>query len=348
MSKDAPTKNVLSIEEVPDMATRYLEASDGEPERQEQFDEIADEIKELESTREELAQDIGEEHYLVEDIDADIQELEDERDEIRDSTENIAQLRKNLLRAASEKPGFRLNEYWLNSETSRAITKALYGTENEKLVIGDQELRTPDDAQGLDRMQKIQIKREMVHLARDKLDGDKHVTDRWEEFKNRRGYQAFPVIAHNPGVGPSEIAEAYDDKSPSTVRDWTSDLSNQEELKMVFTPKQGKYHLSTVGRYYAAHYAELDGAETMDEAEGDKHGFESGEEAADESATATTVDEDEDTEQVGLGNSNEVPEDEPNGSVGAGQAVTVSEAQTTEEKAEALFEDVSETQRTNE
>jgi len=41
MSKDAPTKNVLSIEEVPDMATRYLEASDGEPERQEQFDEIA-------------------------------------------------------------------------------------------------------------------------------------------------------------------------------------------------------------------------------------------------------------------------------------------------------------------
>lgn len=343
MSDEAHTEHVSSLNELPDIAARYLEASHEEPEHQERLNEIEAEYDELKSTRDEVAGDVGEDHYLVEDIDADIQDLEDEREELQASTEDIAQLREDILRAAAEDPGFRLDENWLNSKTLRALTHALYGTEEEKLVIADRALRTPDDAQGLDRIQTIQIKREIVHLARDQLSADKRVADRWEDFEDSRAHQAFPIIARDPGVGPSEIAEAYDDKTPSTVRNWTSDLSDQDDLKMMYTPKQGAYHLSSVGKYFAAHYADLDDTDDTDEDVGD----DSDEESTDEVEEGTDKDED-DTEQTGLGNSAETPEDQPKESTATGQSATLSEAGTTEEKAEALFNDVSETRKTNE
>lgn len=343
MSDEALTERAPSLEELPDTAAQYLEASHEEPEHQERLHEIQAEYEELRSTREEVADDVGEDHYLVDDIDADIQELEDEREELQASTEDIAQLREDILRAAAEDPGFRLDEHWLNSKTLRALTHALYGTEEEKLVIADRSLCTPDDAQGMDRLQTIQIKREIVHLARDQLSADKRVAERWKEFEESSAHQAFSIIARDPGVGPSEIAEAYDDKTPSTVRNWTSDLSDQDDLKMVYTPKQGAYHLSSVGKYFATHYANLDNAENTTGDEED----ESGEESTNEAEEGSDKDE-ENTEQSGLGNSSEAPEDQPKGSTAAGQTVTLSEAGTTEEKAEALFNDVSETRKTNE
>lgn len=342
MSEEAHAEQTPTLEETPDIAAGYLEASDEEPQHREQLDEIEAELDELEATREEVVDDVGEDHFLADDIDADIQELKDKREELQESTEDIAQLRQDLLRAAAEDPGFQLDEHWLNSKTLRALTHTLYGMEEEKLVIADQEFCTPDDAQGLNRVQKIQIKREIVHLARDQLTGDERVADRWEEFEDSRAHQAFPVIARDPGVGPSEIADAYEDKTHSTVRNWTSDLSDQEDLKMVYTPKQGEYHLSTVGKYYAAHYADLDDTEEDNEDVGAIRG----EESADEAEKAT--DEDEGTEQVGLGNSAESPENQPRGATDSEQNVNSSEAETTEEKAEALFNDVSETRRANE
>lgn len=346
MSNEAYAEQPPSLEEVPDLAARYLEASDEEPEHQKRLGEIEAELDELASTREEVVDDMGEDHYLVEDIDAEIQELEDEREELQKSTEDVAQLQQVLFRAAAEEPGFQLNEHWLNRNTLRALTHALYGTEEEKLVIADYELCTSDNVQSLDRMQKIRIKRDIVHLARDQFTKDERVADRWKEFEDSPAYQAFSVIARDPGVGPSEIAEAYDDKSNSTVRNWTSDLSDQEGLKMVYTPKQGKYHLSTVGKYYATHYANFEG-DDAEVAEEDV-GTEIGEESADKAAEPTDENQDENTDQVGLGNSVEAPENQPRGSTDADQSATLSESKTTEEKAEALFNDVSETRRTNE
>lgn len=326
MSEKPPSEQAPSLEEVPDVAAQYLEAIDEEPEHQEQLHKIDAELDKLKSEREEVVEDVGEDHYLVEDIDADIQKLEEDRGEHQKSTKDTAQLQEHLLRAAAEKPGFRLNEQWLTSKTLRALTHSLYGTREENLVIADQELCTPDDAQQLDRVQKIQIKREIVHLARDQLAGDERVAERWEEFEDSPAHKAFSVIARDPGVAPSVIAEEYDEKTHSTVRDWTSSLSDQEDLKMVYTPKQGEYHLSTVGKCYAAHYADLDGVDDTEGAE----------------------DEDEDTGQVGLGNSNKTPEVQPRGSADAEQSVNLSEVETTEEKAEALFNEVSETRRSNE
>lgn len=347
MNKEAHTEQPLSLEEVADIAAQYLEASDEEPEHQDRLEGIEAKLDELESTREEVAEDVGEDHYLVEDIDADIQELKDEHEALQESTEDIAQLRKDILRAAAEEPGFRLNEHWLNSKTLRALTHALYATEEETLIIADQELRTPDDGQGLDRMQKIQIKREIVHLSRDQLASDERVIDCWEDFEDSRAHQAFPVIALDPGVGPSEIAEAQD-KTSSTVRNWTSDLSDQENMKMVYTPKQGQYHLSTVGKYYAKHYADLDGANGPKEIEEEVEVAAESSEAADTATEETDEDEDEDSEQVSLGNTTNTTENQSDGSTNAGQREISSEAEATEENAEALFNDVSETRRTNE
>lgn len=339
MSEKGQAEQAPSMDEIPEIAAQYLNASDEAPEHQERLNEIELELDELRSTRREVVNDVGEDHYLIEDVDADIQELEGERQDLQESTEDVAQLRKDILRAAAEDPGFRLNEHWLNSKTIQALTHALYGTEEEKLVLADQELRTPDDARELDRMQKFQIKRDIVHLARDQLGDDERVVERWKEFEESRARPAFPVIANKPGVGPSEIAEACD-KTSSTVRNWTSDLSGQDILKMVYTPKQGDYHLSTVGKYYAAHYADLDETDETEVAEDE----EDTEAESSEEATEMMDSEEDDSEQVDLGNLDKTPEAQSGGPSDTGQGA-LSEAETTEEKAEALFDDVSETRR---
>jgi len=340
MSKKAEKEQDLSLEDIPEVSVRYLDTSEEESEHQERLNEILSELEELRSEREEAADDFGEDHFLVENIDTEIQDIESERKDVEESTEDIVQLRKDILRGAAETPGFRLDEHWLDSKTIQALTHTLYGQEEETLVIADQELSSPEDAHELDRIQKIQIKREIVHLARDQLEGDERVKKRWTEFKNSRAHPAFQVIAREPGVGPSGIADAYDDKSSSTVRNWTSDLSNQEELKMVYTPKQGNYHLSTVGKYYAEHYADLEKVDETDESvESDD---------SDQATESTEQKGDDDSEQTDLGNLDENLEAQPKKERKSAEDSSLSKAETTEEKAEALFNDVSETRRTDE
>lgn len=339
MSEKDQAEQTHSIDDIPDLAVQYLNASQKQPEHQERLKAITAELDDLKSTRKEVVEDVGEEHYLTKDIDTEIQGLQAEHQELEESTEDITELREDILRAAAEDPGFRLNEHWLNSETIQALTKALYGSEEEKLILVDRELRTSDNANELDRLEKIQMKRDIVHLARDQLGRDERVMERWKEFEKSRAYPAFSVIARKPGVGPSEIAEACD-KTSSTVRNWTSDLSGQDELKMVYTPKQGNYHLSTVGKFYAAHYADLDGADETEVTEDEeeikaKNGGEKTEKADSEESGP---------EQADLGNLDKGLGEQSKESGNVDQSAR-SKAETTDEKAEALFDDVSATRR---
>ncbi|PSQ54644.1 hypothetical protein BRD22_11730 [Halobacteriales archaeon SW_8_68_21] len=110
---------------------------------------------------------------------------------------------------------------------------------------------------------------------------------------------------------------------------------------MVYTPRHGDYHLSTVGKYFAAHYADLD--ETGEtEVAGDHK------EAEAESSEVTTqvTGSEDDSEQADLGNLDKAPETKSRGLSNAHQDAFC-EADTTEEKADALFDDVSETRRAN-
>jgi hypothetical protein len=112
---------------------------------------------------------------------------------------------------------------------------------------------------------------------------------------------------------------------------------------MVYTPKQGNYHLSTVGKYYVAHYANLS---SIDKEEDIKAG--SSEESSGDAVEETDEASDEASVQMDLGNSSNPPENESEESSETEQSTSISEAENTEEKAEVLFNDVSETRRTNE
>lgn len=341
MSEQEQTEEDPSLEDVPEIGASYHDANDEEPD-QARLNGIETEISELEAERSDVASNAGEDNFVVEKIDAGIQGLKDERQEIQKSAEDVTKRRSALLRAAAESPGFQFTEHWLNPDVLRALTHALYGTEDEELVIADQVLREPEDAEELDQMQKIRIQREIMNIARDRISADQRVKNRWKEFEGSNAHKAFQDITRKPGVGPSEIAETHDDTSASTVRNWTSDLSNQEELKTVHTPSQGDYHLSTVGKYYAAHYDESsDGGpdDTMgSDDEEDTEG--SGAESVEEVAESTEVSEG--LEQQNLGNSPERPDDQSGGSTPTDQGVSVtsSEADTTEKKAKAMFENI--------
>jgi len=213
------------------------------------------------------------------------------------------------------------------------------------LVIADHVLSEPADAKEMSRSERLQVKREVMNLAQDRLSGYPRIEKHWEEFEDSRAHRGFQAISSKPGVGPSEIADMHDDVGNSAVRNWTSELAKQEDLKMVHTPKQGKYHLSTVGKYYAAHYAEPgtddheDGAESVDQEEkkGDDR-TESGSESAD------TTDSSEDRGQQDLGNSDKRSGDLSGESTATDQSATVASAEldSTEEKKRAMFENIGE------
>lgn len=341
MSEQEKTEESPSLEDVPEIAASYRDTSDEETD-QERLNEIETEISELESERADVASNAGEDNFVVEKIDAGIQDLKNKREEIQKSAEDVTKRRSVLLQAAAESPGFQFTEHWLNPDVLRALTHALHGTENEEIVVADQVLREPEDAEELDQMQEIKIQREIMNIARDRISADQRVKNRWKEFEGSNAHKAFQIITREPGVGPSEIAEMQDGTSASTVRNWTSDLSNQDGLKMVHTPSQGNYHPSTVGKYYAAHYDEpLDGEpdDTPSSREVENR-EDSGPELGGDATESTESSGG--TEQQSLGNSPEHPDDQPDGPspTDQGASVTSSETDTTEEKAEAMFENI--------
>ena len=117
---------------------------------------------------------------------------------------------------------------------------------------------------------------------------------------------------------------------------------------MVYSPTQGDYHLSTVGKYYATHYADLSDSEpsdTVDTDEAEETANDSDVESAGEDAESTESTND--SEQLNLGNSDEDTDDQSNGVPPTDQGVTSSEADTTEEKAEAMFENIGEEDTTS-
>lgn len=336
LSEDEPT-----LEAIPELAERYLEASDEEAD-QERLAEIESEIETLQSERDDVAEDVGEDNFVVEEYNDEIENLENEREEIRESAKNVTRRRDDLLSAAGDSPGFQFDEHWLNSNVLQALNEALHGEQDDKLVVADHVLREATDADELSRSEKLQIKKELMYLAQDRISDVERVEEHWADFEGTRSHRAFMTIVENPGVGPSEIAEMQEDTSNSAVRNWVSKLANQNELKMVHTPKKGEYRLSTVGKYYATHYAES----TVDT---DKSEPESSDSKGDENEKTASAPADndsdetvEDSEQHDLGNSDERPVDQSDNSDSTEQGVNVTSAEvdSTEEKKQAMLENV--------
>lgn len=339
MSEQDQSNDELSLEQVRALAETYLQASDSELD-QDRLDEIENEIASLRSQREEVVENAGEDNFLAKEYNSEIEELEDEREEIHESTENVTQCRNKLLRAVGEQPGFQFSEHWLNSKVLRALTEALYGKQEEELILADHLIAEPADAENLSRTEKLQIKREIMNLAQDRLSEYPRVKNRWEEFKDTRAYPAFEAIIKNPGADPSEIAEMQDDANDSTVRDWTSDLSNKDNLKLVHTPKQGNYYLSTAGKYYSAHYVGEIGGEEKIESKSEKGEETGGDDKGSELESQDSDETQDKPSQQSLGNSVDISGNQSNDPTASDEKVTSAEADSTEEKKEAMFDNV--------
>lgn len=325
--KSHPEDDSSTDADIQTLAAEYKQALNNEPD-QERLSEIQTEINDLEAKRSDVEEDFGENHYLVDEINKEIEKLRGERDKIKESTEAIEDCREALLQAAVADPGFRPNEDWLDPEVIRAFTHALYEEQDDSLIIADKVLREPTDGEDLDRFERIQIIHELAALTQDRISDNQRVIRVWEEFRESRAYPAFQVIASEPGVRPSQIADICNENN-STVRDWTSDLSRQDQFKLVHTPKQGNYHLSTIGRYFDSHYAEPVDEELAED------------KASDEEESETKKEEIEEPEsgQASLGNGSEC-RDDPNSSEAEIRRGAAS-AETTDEKKNQLFDEVS-------
>jgi hypothetical protein len=341
MSDQESTENEPAVEAAAELAAEYLNASDEEAD-QDRIDEIESEIRTLKSERDDVAEDVGEDNFVVGEYEDNIQSLEEEREKIRESAKNVSQRRNELLNAAGDDPGFQFDEHWLNSDVIRALNEALHGEQDDKLVIADHVLCEGMDFEELTQSEKLQIKKELMYITQDRVSDVERVEEHWANLEGTRSHQAFMSIVENPGVGPSEIAKMHDDASKSAARNWVSKLANQDELKMVHTPNKGEYQPSTIGKYYAAHYAEP----TVDNNGSEVEASDPVEQEGDDTETVPKADDtddiSEDSEQHELGNSAERPveQSDDSGTSEQGATVTSAEAESTDEKKQAMFENV--------
>ena len=327
--KSSPEDEGNTDTDIQTLAVKYKQALDNEPDL-ERLDEIKAEISDLEAKRSDVKEDFGEGHYLVDEINKKIETLHDERNGIKESTEAVEDRREALLQAASDNPGFRPKGDWLEPEVIQAFTHVLYGEQDDSLVVADRELSEPTDAENMGHSKRIQIMHEVASLAQDRLSDNQRVAEVWEEFRESRAHPALQVIASQPGVGPSEIADAHD-KSKSTVRNWTSDLAGQDQFRLVHTPKQGSYHLSTIGKYFTSHYAEPVDEKLTEDETSDKEESKTEEEEIEES----------EPNQAGLGNGSERRDDTHDPEAEAEIRCDATSAETTDEKKDQLFDEVS-------
>jgi len=341
MSEQQPSEKNRSVGTAVKLATAYQEATDEEPD-QERLNEIENQISALEEKRSEVVENSGKDNFVVKDCDKTIQKLEKEREEIQQLAEDVTQRRNELLKTASESPGFKLDDDWLSPDVIQALTKALYGEEDDKLLIADCILHESTDAEDLDPLEEIQVKQEVMNLAQDRLSNHPRVENFWTDFQGSSAYRAFRAIASEPGIGPSEIADMYDDVTGSTTRNWTSDLSNQDQLKLVERPSRGNYCLSTVGKYYAAHYADPLDVDDNDGSESSNAGEEENNSVETAAKSDETTDSSEDSEQYKLGNSEEPSGEQSEESTVSDRSGTVksTEFDNTEEKKQAMFDNI--------
>lgn len=338
MSKQQPSGETDSCpDDVGKLAASYVKATKQEPD-QERISELEAEIEEHVVKRNEVQDSFGDEHYLINEIEESIQSLRSEREEIQQSAQAVDEHRMELLHAAAEDPGFRLTDRWLNLDVLEALTHALYGEHDDILIVAGEGIREPSNIRDMGKLEQIDLQKEVAALAQDRVSEHRSVREAWEGLEDSSSKTAFQAVAERGAMQPKEVAE-YADTSASTVRNWFANLYDWTNFVPIYRPEKGVYRLSTAGKYYAAHYADLNGEDVEENKAPGEDQEEQGQNAEDGEDEVS----EQDHEQQDLGNSDERPDNYNEGTAAAdqGAAATKRDLESTTEKADKLFDEVS-------
>lgn len=204
--------------EIETVATEYLESLDQAVD-DEELDKKEEEIEYAEERRERLKAEHGEDHRLVQRVSTIIENLEEERDGIQNTSEAIEERRRGLLEAVVNDPVFTFDEQWLSPCVIKAVTHSLYGTKDDRFAVHNREIQQPDDLSDVGELERIDMEHVVVSLARDRLDSSETVEEQWERLADSNGFPAFEVLAEHGPMTSTEAADEIGEES-GTVNNW--------------------------------------------------------------------------------------------------------------------------------
>lgn len=260
-----------SSPDVERIAKEYLEGLDqGLDEKRR--GELEDTLKDLKDRREQYAEQHGADSGIIQRLDRKIEEVKTELEEFYGASEEVDELRAQLLEAARER--FELNDEWLTSTVLRALTHALYNEKDDFLYIDRTHLDDSTDVSDIDEIDKIDLEHTLLLLVEDQLGQTDTVRKRWERFSDSNSYLPFQVLAQEESAAPEDVLPELDDGTGrKDVKNWLEGpLYKWDDLVPYYRVGDGEFALSTSGKYFAHNYAQSADEVPEDEGEATKDG----------------------------------------------------------------------------
>ena len=254
------------------MCRDYLGSLDEDVD-QEEIDEIEAEIAELEDEREEYLENYGEDDVLVERVDEELGDLRARLDKKEEALSRTGELRDKLLEETTSQ--FIAEGEYLDEDVLEALNHALTNKRDPTLLIEDWEI-SPEATldEGVRRISHVVRK-----LALARSDDDDDLEESWESIEGSTKHEPLLIVAEaGKALSPSEVAERIEeDVDSSTVGTRLRNTIHQVE----YTPYhriEGDYALSTVGEVMIREYGgglleetEIDDEDNVEQEEKDEN-----------------------------------------------------------------------------
>ncbi|MDH5020351.1 V-type ATP synthase subunit I [Halobacterium rubrum] len=236
------------------LAKKYLDALNHEID-EERRAVLEDRLSELRQRREKFVEQHGEDSGIVQRVDRKILDVEDELDALKQSAQQVDELREDLLKAAAE--DFEFDSTWLSPTVLNGLTHALYGKEEDSLILDQNRIENTDDLNDIGDIEQLDMEHTLLTLSEDRLDRTDRVKKRWERLVDSKKYTPFLVVAREGSASPEDVLpELDDDANRKNAKNWLeSPIYDWDELVPYYRAGNGQFALSTVGKYLAEHYA---------------------------------------------------------------------------------------------
>lgn len=168
-----------------------------------------------------------------------------------------------MLEAARSE--FELSEEWLDMRVLSTLTHALYGERDSWLCLNKTRIEEVDNLSNVDDLDRLDMEHTFLLLVEDRLGETDIVAERWERLADSKYYEPFLVVARGGEAAPEDVVEALDNPEVSrkNAKNWLErPMYDWDDLIPYYRAGEGKFALSTAGKYFARNYASLAEDET--------------------------------------------------------------------------------------
>lgn len=165
--------------------------------------------------------------------------------EISEQGERRTRLRSELLMQASSE--FAPQGNWMNETVISALTHAITGKQQDRILISDYSL--PGDADELSKREMVTVAKNVHAVAEDILESDGSLDEVWDKMSTDKRYPITKILAQEESlVGSGDISDQLDDDETDTPGANLRYVLNSAEYYPYYR-EDGEWRLSLLGEF---------------------------------------------------------------------------------------------------